>query len=373
MISPPTSPLLLNFKAMQCATFLDKNKFYPKTVYSYIILLILFAGSSCKKNFDYHPNVENQLVVLAEITANDTSHIPVSQSIVAGSGTVIDFQQVNNAAVSITDQNGQVRQLTYSTSPNFSGIPAGIYTHPGLFKAAVTYSLQVGHPSLPTVSASTYIPAVFSIANIESEEEDFHGKPVLEFSFNVKDNAGEKNYYIFEAVKELIHLFRYFYWQGVLYDYDTPEGKQLYEHLIDEGENVKLNKDTLPTNKFLRLNTFTSDPLTANSQLHSLDSSFNRIFLTDSLFNGQTYATSFFIDRTFFKATNPDEKGIVEIRIKSVDKAFYDYLLQYEKYKIDFGTMPVNQLTTPVGNIQNGLGIFGGSYMNEKKYYYDVL
>lgn len=364
---------MIRIKKMRLRFFHFENSSVNRFIPTLCIMAVILLGSSCKKDFKYNTQAKDKLVVLAEITANDSAFIPVSETITAGSGEVIDFRKTNTASVSITDQNGLVRQMSLNTDPGFSTNPSAIYTSPMIFKNNTDYTLNISAPSSGPVIATTHIPKAFALQDVEAEEDEFLGKQVLDFSFILKDNADEKNYYIFEAVKEIVSVYRYFYWQGVLYNYDTPEGKKLYQDLIDDDENVKLKKDTLPAHQFMRLNVFTQDPNTANAGLNSLDSGFNRIFISDSLFGGMNYATSFFVDMSHFIAANPTEKGIVEIRVKSVDKSFYDYMLQYEKYKTSFGTLPVSQLTSPVGNIQNGLGVFGGSAMIQKKYYYDPL
>jgi hypothetical protein len=61
------------------------------------------------------------------------------------------------------------------------------------------------------------------------------------------------------------------------------------------------------------------------------------------------------------------------LQFKLVSKELYDYLLIYEKYKTDLGALPANQLPSPPGNIQHGLGIFGGSARREKVFYFDAL
>jgi hypothetical protein len=74
-----------------------------------------------------------------------------------------------------------------------------------------------------------------------------------------------------------------------------------------------------------------------------------------------------------FIAADPQETGIVQVQVKSVSKELYDYLLQYEKYNQDFGYFSVSSLTSPVGNVQNGFGVFGGSVRKQWSYYFDQL
>ena len=67
------------------------------------------------------------------------------------------------------------------------------------------------------------------------------------------------------------------------------------------------------------------------------------------------------------------QKGRILLQVKSASEELFDYLLVYEKYKTDFGTIATNQLTSPTGNVQNGLGIFGGSSKKQQTFYFDTL
>src|SRR5438034_489444 len=89
--------------------------------------------------------------------------------------------------------------------------------------------------------------------------------------------------------------------------------------------------------------------------------------------NGQSYSSQFAVSMNHFEAKNSAELGIVLIQIKGVSKDLYDYLSHYEKYKADFGSMPTSQLSSPPGNIKNGLGIFGGVSKKQWGFYFDDL
>jgi hypothetical protein len=327
--------------------------------------------SSCNKA-GLNGNEKSKIVVLAEITAGDSAIIPVSKSAPVGNNQTISFEKITTALVTITDNTGNANSLSWNNAADFSNNPATIYTDPVVFKPGQSYSLQISQPGLETVNATTHIPQSFSVQNVATAEGSRNGIDVMEFNFTIEDPANEKNYYLFEAVKQLVNLHNYFFWQGIKYDYDTPEGQSVYQQASSQ-QNVDIFKDTVPTNKYIRLNLYTSDTKTDNEDFASLDSSFHRIFLTDSLFNGSNYTSSFAIDKSYFEAKVPEEKGRVLIRIKSVSKELFDYLSMYEKYRAEFGIQPPANLSSPAGNIENGLGVFGGSYKNEWVFYYDEL
>lgn len=347
---------------------------YCQKIKSAAILFAFIATfSACDKTPELILPRENKLVILAEITSGDSAHIVLTASKVAGSGDNIVFEKVNDATVNITGQDGSSIRLNPNTSTDFTDVPGAIYSNPKIFLSNTDYTIDATHPLYGTVNATTHIPSPFMVSNITSEESSIQNRDVLKFNFSINDVAGKNDYYLFEAVKQIVRISHYFYWQGVKYDYDTQAGKDLFESLEDEDEDVTLLTDTIPTGKYLRIQSFTTDNNTDNKIIGPIDSSFNRIFLKDSTFNGQVYSTSISVLMDNFTAINPAEKGIVLIQVKSVDKPLYDYLLQNEKYKSDFGRMPVGQLTSPSGNIHNGFGIFGGSFKREWKFFYDDL
>ena len=345
-----------------------------KTGKRHIFTCFLLYGLliSCRKNEVSIQNQKNKIVVLAEITAGDSAIIPVSKSIAVGTNASVSFEKITNASVMITDTIGNISILHWNNAADFSNNPSTIFTNPVLFKPNESYSLQVSQAGLETANASTHIPQSFSVQNVDAVDGERNGKEVLEFNFTIQDNGNEKNYYIFEALKQLVYLRTYFFWQGVKYDYNTTEGQNVYDQASSQ-QNIDLFKDTVLTNKYQRLNLYTSDVQTDNEDFTSLDSSFHRIFLTDSLFNGNNYTTSFAIDKSYFEARVPEDKGRILVRIKSVSKELFDYLSQYEKYRTEFGILPPTNLPSPSGNINGGYGVFGGSYKKEWVFYYDEL
>jgi len=317
---------------------------------------------------------KNKLVILAEIFANDSITIPIASTMIAGNNLPVHFDKINDAIVTLTDQIGNQEQLQLKTASGMNDPGAAFYCHPEVLQANADYTIEVTHPVLGTAIASTHIPSSFSVTNVRTEEGSWRGKEVLDFSFRITDNANEDNYYIFEAIKQGARLSRFFYWQGIRYDYDSQSGKDLYEMIEDEQDiELPIIRDTLYSDGFTRLTVYTQDHHTDNNKIGSLDSSFNRIFITDSTFNGGFYTGIFSINTDQFLATTPEKEGIVLVRIKSVDRIFYHYMLQYEKYKTDFGKMPAGLLPSPSGNIQNGLGVFGGSFKHEWRFFYDDL
>ncbi len=337
-----------------------------------IFFTCITAILSCNKNSYESRQLTSQLVVLAEIDAGDTANIPISSTLPSGNGDSIVFGKLNSVVAGISGQDGSSESLTLNNAPDFISAPTAVYSGNLPFQYNTVYTLTATDPRLGTVVATTTIPNQFSVQQPETETDDLNGKSVFRFGFAINDAGDEKNYYIFEAVKQLVNIARYFYWQGVKYDYNLQSGYDLYQQ-VKNNSGVVLLYDTLLTHQYIRLNVYTKDNNTGNATMGSLDSPYRRIFITDSLFNGNTYETEFWISMDHFIAANPQETGIVQVQVKSVSRELYDYLIRYEKYKQDFGNFGVGGLASPPGNIQNGFGVFGGSARKQWSYYFDPL
>ena len=341
------------FKKNQIIIF---NKF--TRLPAYCILLWGAAGIlSCNKNSVDNRQITGKMVVLTEITAGDTANIPIGSTLPAGNGDAIVFEKLNTVVANIYGQDGSAESLFLNNSPDFSSNPMAVYSGAMTLKYNTTYTLSATEPQLGTIAATTTIPNNFSVQQTETEMDDLNGKSVLRFGFNIHDAGGEKNYYIFEAVKQLVNISRYFYWQGIKYDYNLQQGYDLYQQ-VKNNTGVVLLRDTVLTHHYIRLNTNTKDNNTSNANMSSLDSPFRRIFITDSLFNGRDYESEIWIAIDHFIAADPQETGIVQVQVKSVSKELYDYLFQYEKYNQDFRYFSVSNLTSPVENVQNSFKVF---------------
>lgn len=334
-------------------------------------VLVALSGCSllaaCEKGFGVE-NGRRVIVVLAEVTAGDTAVVPVGKSLLTTTGTSIQFDKISNADVDILDANNTQTHLAYHNGTEFAGNPAAVYTAPLSFKAGA-YRLEVRHPSLGVATASTTIPEPVVAQQVSQDDAVQNGRPVMVFNFTLADPPSERNYYVFEAVKQSVALRRYFFYQGNRVSYDSAGGKELYDREA-AAAGSSLLRDTVPLHGYTRLELYTYDKRTENNA-YGLDNTFDRIFISDSLFNGQLYPTFFSVVKAHFEdAAAP---GRVLIRVKSVSRELYEYLLSYQKYKAAFGTVPTTHLPSLKGNINNGFGVFGGASKKEWVFYYDKL
>lgn len=335
------------------------------------MLLAVLLALACKKNPYQDQNLNNELVVLAEISAGDSLIIPVSKSIQVGSGGIITFDKVNSANVQLFRPDGKSWTLRLNTSPDFAGDPASVYTYFQRPRTGTTYNLQIQDPLSGKVTAQTTVPPLIRVSGVDTSSTVHSGVPVLRCRFTLTDSPGVTRYYVFEAVKQLAHTGQYFIWKGVPYDYGTAAGKKLYYQVAD-SPGVRLLRDTVSQNIFKRLSIYTDDANVDNAQVSSLDSPFRRIFLPPHIV-GASYTTTVYIESKYFRAAAGTPPGRVLLQVKSVSPELYNYLFWYEKYKTDVGAVPTSQLYSPPGNIQNGLGIFGSSSKRQWVFYFDPL
>ena len=348
---------------------LSYNSLPKSRRFAWLFLGVLFI-SACKKNFSSDQFEDDKLVVLAEITAGDSVKIPIGKTIKVENGSLIRFEKVNDATVTLTETNTMSWVLQPNYSLQYLNNPTSVFTNKKRFKANTTYKIEINHPTLGTVKAETHIPTLPRLIGLDTGSTQFNDVEVLAANITWKDSLDHEEFYIIEAVKELVKNNHFYFYQSKRYSYDTPSGKAFFEQ-VKNTPGIKILTDTIGMNKYTRLNIYTEDEQSENARIDKLTNPFRRIFFLDPVFNGENYTTRIYIDKHFF--VNPQQKGRIRLQLKSVSKDLYNYLKLYEKYKTDFGSVPTNQLISPTGNILNGLGIFGGSAKREKIYYFDAL
>lgn len=339
--------------------------------YLFFIVCMLLAVTSCKKSFSTDQFVEDKLVILSEISANDSIRIPIGKSIKVGNGNLIRFDKINDARVQLQEESGAWLMLNVNYSAQYASNPSSIYSNRRRIRANSNYKIEVQHPILGTVTASTHVPQIPRLIFNDSFYTELRGKRLLGVDFNLLGPFDAGSLYVFEALKELMEIRRYFIYRGMRQSYETAQGKALYTQL-GGATTTPLYRDTVSQNRFLRLNLYTEDTRTENATLDKLENPFRRIFLSAIPAGAAVYPVKLYVDPQFFVSDDPAQKGRVRVQVKLVSRELYDYFLAYEKYKMDFGLVPSGQLVSPNGNLSNkGLGVFGGSARRERIYYFD--
>ncbi|MBS1565431.1 MAG: hypothetical protein JST39_13660, partial [Bacteroidetes bacterium] len=257
------------------------------------LLCLLAVGGlgflSCNKGFSSEQFVDDKVVVLAEVSAGDSIRVPVGKTIKAGGGNIIRFEKVNDATVVLTEEQVSSVVLQPNFAPQFAGNPTTIFSTRRRFKSNTHYTILINHPTLGVVKSTPLIPAYPRLTSIDTSYEIYQGKNLLAADITWMDTQDKTEYYIIEALKEILKIGHYFIYRGVKYDFDTQHGKAVYATTGTPAP--KVYADTSSTNKFIRLGLYTQDVNTENSRIDHLTNSFRRIFFRDALFNGQSYTT----------------------------------------------------------------------------------
>jgi hypothetical protein len=272
------------------------------TIKTILFLFTAIVISGCKPNDDYNINYDgDKLVVNAviETTTGVTVALSKSQSPI---GLISDEGfEVKNGRVWLYQNDTLVAEMTVKTDGRFTI---------NNFKpqAGKSYRLKAVGQKLDTVeSLSVVMPDAPTITSYSLKQDTIPninvGRGNILFSFNLKDNSDQKNYYYIDSY-------------------------------------VQINKDSVGRyfSRGLRNNY-------ADCEFGRLG---NYVFFTDKCFNG----TDFKIDY----GSEHNKKGTIVIEVCCINKDFFTYLDEFDQpegLRLGFAEPKL-----AVSNIKNGYGIF---------------
>src|SRR5690349_19306320 len=100
----------------------------------WLMIVLLLTAVACKKGFTSNQFEDDHLVVLAEISAGDSVKVPVGKTIKVGSGSLIRFEKVNDATVTLTEENSRTWILQPSYAWQYASNPTTVFTNRKRFK-----------------------------------------------------------------------------------------------------------------------------------------------------------------------------------------------------------------------------------------------
>jgi hypothetical protein len=272
------------------------------TIRTILFLLTATLISSCKPNDDYNINYDgDKLVVNAVIEANVGVTVALSKS-QSPIGIISDAGfKVKNGRVWLYQNDTLVSELTIK--------PDGRYTINN-FKpqAGKSYRLKAVAQDLDTAeSLSVVMPDAPIVTNYTLKKDTMPnvnvGRGNILFSFNLKDDGSQRNYYYMDSY-------------------------------------VQINRDSVYT--------FFSRGLRSNYADCEFDRLGDYVFFTDKCFNG----TDFKIDYR----SEHGNKGTIVIEVCGINKDFFTYLGDFDQpegLRLGFAEPKL-----AVSNIKNGYGIF---------------
>jgi hypothetical protein len=226
------------------------------------------------------------------------------------------FESVENATVTISDENGYAEILPYVED----GLYASAEKKPEPGKA---YTIAVTAPGFETARATSYVPHPAQITYLRfgnpTLTNDYYNSPIdIDLKFN--DAANEENFY------EIM----------------VASGDPYYDPI--RQENVNFFSDVAVTQKGIQ-----NDQTVVG----------NRLLIKDIFFNGKEATLALSTNITLWYGS------VSAIVLRTVSKEYYDYVVT-SKLHTDVKNNPFAQPVNVATNIENGLGLFAG-HSNSKQ------
>jgi hypothetical protein len=316
--------MLLNFKKMRHSA-------------KYIIALaLLLSGISCEKNIDIDIDEITPMIVLNGLIESDSS-VSISLS---RTRHILDNKEVStlkNGTVELFDTHGNSANLVWNSQGRYE--TDNFQIAPG-----EEYRITAKAEGYYDVEATCVIPEKIEIKRLDTlSVYDEWNEEALSLGIVFEDDPNEDNYY------QLSLMAKYYQLQvDYIQRYDT-----LYVDIIKDTVIMGFVMDTIETSIPYYENVWFQ---TEDLIIEEWDNSGGVVF-SDRLIQGKEYSMRGTI-YTGYRMWSADTSSIY-INLHSITKDYYDYLTSYQKhiYAKD------DPFATPVvvrGNVENGLGIFGG-------------
>lgn len=277
-----------------------------KHIWILAALAIVFA--SCETRLDLGPVANrNRLVVNALVNNQDAVAVQVSSTIPLGSKTGVQF--IENATVTVREDNGTTYNLVYNIGTNkYEGT---LKLQPGKF-----YAVSVKASGFLEVSSELVMPEQTSPVKStwrDSADLDSSGFPTGLITVRLNDKPGTRNYY-------RISLF-------------------YYDDILAEWKSLKPN---------------TRDADIAQNAIEAKDGSW---VFSDQSFDGEQKRIEF-ITPFGFSFITPKFLVIKE----SLSENYFRYFNSLRNYQEPGGVF--TEATPVFSNIKNGVGIWAGSSLS---------
>ncbi len=334
-----------------------------------VLLLFCLCTGGCTKPLklpDIKP--QQQIVLLGELTANDTVRIRAGQSIPVAAGSSMKYTPPVRLQMKLTRNPGYIEYLTSSYDDWVTLLHTLPYSCPSKIRPDQLYTLTVTHKDLPPATCQVYIPPAFSASIVDTASVWVNGINLLRVRIEIRDDGEREHFYVIEGIKEYVEIDGRFTWQGVRYK--VSEHESLYDSLLRTDALPDVSWDTTRPGNYGRIYIYTDDDRTENLRLGTAQSASKRILLADKTINGQAYTTQVYLDKSLF--VSPDgPKGPVIIQIKSVSEAYFTYLKGYELFEPSSAYNTLLQPVKVTGHVEGGLGVVGGVYRLQFQYLFD--
>ncbi len=317
------------------------------------------------------PGVENgkKLVLLGELTADDTLNIRLGQSTPVAQGSTLQVLNPAGIAAVFSRENGVISTLLPQTDDRTASLRTLLFSSPQKLFSGSTYTLDVVGGNYPNVKATVRIPSPFVAAVIDTATLSYAGGKALRLLLRIYDPPGETNFYSVEALRQSFGLSGSFQYGGGTYD--LVRDRDLYDSLKTAGISPPREVDTNYSPIYERLALYTDDEVTENLKLATPYTEAKRVLLNDVTFSGGRHDVQVFVSKERFSGTFPNDFGRILFSIKSLTPEYFSYLRAYETFTPATSTGYLAQPVKIPSNVIGGLGIVGGAFRVPFYFFFD--
>ncbi len=286
----------------------------------YIGLFWVVLLASCETIIEYElPESETKLVMNTVFNQDSVWVVQLSES-----KNILDtgnLKKVSGAIVNLSDNQGNTELLIHQGNGVYKST---LGTVPQL---GVEYIVTAEKPGFEAIEASGNLPSPVAIIDIDTTPSLRDGYNYYDTRVRFKDPAGERNYYSLEV-------------------YFTQQLTLQYDSIIQSIQ------ESYPLYYFSEESEFTDN----------LVYTFDAIYFSDDLFDGQTYQLKVNVERPYLYEEPPFfivNSAQIDYRLKSISEELYLY--ERSRTEQSFSSFdPFAQPAQVFSNIENGFGIFAG-------------
>ncbi|MCT4615546.1 MAG: DUF4249 domain-containing protein [Marinifilaceae bacterium] len=306
-----------------------------KAIYIFTILAISLLFISCESVVDYDlPPAKEKLVISCIFDQLNTwqADVSVSKTITKSD----EKKKISDAKLSLFNNktNDKLGEFVYNTDAQSYKLTLPIDPN-------IEYRIEAEKDGYDKASSVSKIqnPFMASIHSAELLQQSETG--LYRIYVNMQDDPNAENYYL---VKLLIEETYYPNWE---WDPENPD------YMPDP---VTTTRNTYFYSK--ELNRKNGDVF------DEVDDDYQYLIFDDKYFNGQNFKLDLYVQS--YDLTNPEENKFY-VELFHINKDLYEYYRTVELYDENDGN-PFSQPVQIHTNIENGLGIFSGSYKNHLKF-----
>ncbi len=335
------------------------------TYLRFILISLLLLQAACTRKLDLPASGQQKIVLLGELTADDSIYIRAGQSTVIKSGSSLNEELIQGLDISVEDGSGNLWHLN-SEEDDFA---ASVFTLPfhssHVVNAGMHYRVTAAHQALGIAETSVTIPKAFNATVTDTASVTYNGEACLRLQISIADNP-EENFYAIEVLHQSFTIEPAFFYDGKWLKQSS--NSELYDSLVNAGETPPEKTDTFAMRLFNRVPVYTSDAQSEHLLNGNIATLANRVLLKDHSFNGSNHQTDIYIPKTVLGGHFPGIGQRTLVQVKSITGDYFRYLQGYEQYDLFSGSTNTTAPVRITGNISNGVGMIGGVHKKEFGY-----